>query len=146
MKRRERLNLIQEIVSKQSISTQRELQRVLELAGVNTSQTCLSHDLHELKIKKKRKDGKFFYSCLTELEIYIYHFVLKVSFSDVLVVISTQLGEADILAEAFDKEKRPEILGTLAGADTLLLICANQKVAKVLMQEIEKGMYVKNPK
>jgi arginine repressor len=52
MKRRERLNFIQEIVSKQSISTQRELQRILELAGVTTSQTCLSHDLHELKIKK----------------------------------------------------------------------------------------------
>ena len=130
MKREERLDLIKQIISENQIATQEELQSVLESKGVKITQASLSRDIRELHIIKKREGGKSFYVFLTELNApsqsllqqYFSNFVLKV------------------LANAFDDEKRPEILGTLAGADTLLLICKDEQAARDLALEIEDAL------
>ncbi|QPS70770.1 arginine repressor [Lactococcus garvieae] len=148
MKREERLALIKQIISENKITTQEELQSVLESRGVKITQASLSRDIRELHIIKKREDGKSFYVFLTDfnapsqslLHQYFTNFVLKVDVASVNVVVHTHLGEADVLANAFDDEKRPEILGTLAGADTLLLICKDEQTAKTLAQEIEDAL------
>ncbi|MEY8442940.1 arginine repressor [Lactococcus ileimucosae] len=148
MKREERLDLIKQIISENQIATQEELQSVLESKGVKITQASLSRDIRELHIIKKREEGKSFYVFLTELnspsqsllQQYFSNFVLKVSFASVNVVVHTHLGEADLLANAFDDEKRPEILGTLAGADTLLLICKDEQAARDLALEIEDAL------
>lgn len=148
MKREERLDLIRQIISENQIATQEELQSVLESKGVKITQASLSRDIRELHIIKKREDGKSFYVFLTEfnapsqslLQQYFTNFVQKVSHASVNVVVHTHLGEADLLANAFDDEKRPEILGTLAGADTLLLICKDEQSAESLAQEIENAL------
>ena len=74
------------------------------------------------------------------LQQYLTNFVLKVDVASVNVVVHTHLGEADLLANAFDDEQRPEILGTLAGADTLLLICKDEAAAERLALEIEDAL------
>lgn len=148
MKREERLNLIKQIISENKIGTQEELQSVLESRGVKITQASLSRDIRELHIIKKREDGKSFYVFLTELnspsqsllQQYLTNFVLKVDVASVNVVVHTHLGEADLLANAFDDEQRPEILGTLAGADTLLLICRDEATAESLALEIEDAL------
>ena len=60
------------------------------------------------------------------------------------MVVHTHLGEADLLANALDaladSGERPDILGTLAGADTLLITCASEKAAKALALEIENAL------
>lgn len=145
MKRNERLNLIKEIISKNQVTTQENLQALLEEHGVNITQATLSRDIREMSLIKKRVDGKSFYSFLngedgqiqSDLQLYFSRFVLKVASSSVMVVIHTQLGEADILANVLDAEERKEILGTLAGADTLLVTCDSETSAKALVVEIE---------
>ncbi|AYG01295.1 MULTISPECIES: arginine repressor [Lactococcus] len=145
MKRNERLNLIKEIISKNQVATQENLQEILEAEGVSITQATLSRDIREMNIIKKRRDGKSFYSFLdgedgriqSELQLYFSRFVIKVASSSVMVVVHTRLGEADLLANALDAEEREEILGTLAGADTLLVTCVSEAAARALVVEIE---------
>lgn len=143
MQRGERLNIIKEIVSNKKIATQEELQDLLVKQGVIVTQATLSRDIRKLNIIKKREEKGSFYSLLgteksefqSQLELYFHNFALSANSSGPLVVIKSKLGEADVLANAFD-EDRPDILGTIAGADTLLVICASDKDAKALTKEI----------
>ena len=52
-----------------------------------------------------------------------------------MLVLHTELGEADVLANIIDSDENPEILGTVAGADTLLVICKDAVVAERLESE-----------
>lgn len=147
MKRAERLNIIKDIVTNNKVSTQEELQNLLSNEGVVVTQATLSRDIRKLNIIKKRDKGESFYSLLTsgnekihsDLHLYFYNFVISATSVGALIVIRTKLGEADILANALDdeRENRTDILGTIAGADTLLVICASEKDATVLTAEIK---------
>ena len=141
MKRDKRLEIIKEIVTNNKISTQEELQSLLLERGVEvTREATLSRDIRKLNIIKKRDKGESFYSFLTsgnskinsDLQLYFYNFVISAKSVGALVVIRTKLGEADVLANALDDERdsRTDILGTIAGADTLLVICASRKSGK----------------
>ncbi|MCD0151380.1 arginine repressor, partial [Streptococcus agalactiae] len=55
-------------------------------------------------------------------------------------VLNTNLGEASVLANFIDEKGLPEILGTMAGADTLLVICQNEDIAKVFEKELSVGL------
>ena len=148
MKRTERLTLITEIVTGNKIATQEDLQASLEERGVSITQATLSRDMRELNIIKKRENGKSFYSFLhlesevqrSNLQLQFSRFVVKVASSSVMVVVHTHLGEADLLANALDAQKRSDILGTIAGADTLLITCASAKAAKALVTEISDAL------
>lgn len=147
MKRDKRLEIIKEIVTNNKISTQEELQSLLLERGVEVTQATLSRDIRKLNIIKKRDKGESFYSFLTygnskinsDLQLYFYNFVISAKSVGALVVIRTKLGEADVLANALDDERdsRTDILGTIAGADTLLVICASEKAANILTAEIK---------
>ena len=147
MKRDERLEIIRNLIATTRISTQDELQSLLEQEGVIVTQATLSRDIRKLNIIKKRDKGESFYSFLTlgndkinsDLQLYFYNFVLSAESVGALVVIRTKLGEADLLANALDdeRENRKNILGTIAGADTLLVICRSEKDANVLTAEIK---------
>lgn len=148
MKRAERLKLITSIISSYQISTQEDLQSYLEQQGIEITQATLSRDIRELNIIKKRENGKSFYSFLTDeksanrsnLQLHFARFVVKVATASVMVVVHTHLGEADLLANAIDAENRPTILGTIAGADTLLITCASENAAKTLVLEIKDAL------
>ncbi|MFC4653164.1 arginine repressor [Lactococcus nasutitermitis] len=145
MKRDERLALIKKIVEKHEIATQEDLQAMLEEQGIVITQATLSRDIRELNIIKKRENGRSFYSFLpsdvaqtqSNLQAHFARFVIKVAYSSVMVVVHTHLGEADLLANALDDEGREDILGTLAGADTLLITCASELAAENLTTEIQ---------
>ena len=128
--------------------TQEELQVILKSQGVVITQATLSRDMRELNIIKKRENGRSFYSFLQEkneenpsnLRTQLEQFVVKVASSSVMVVVHTHLGEADLLANALDElvdqGVRTDILGTLAGADTLLITCVSESAAQALCAEI----------
>ncbi|PCR99625.1 arginine repressor [Lactococcus fujiensis] len=148
MKRAERLTLITSIITSHQIATQEDLQVYLEREGVEITQATLSRDIRELNIIKKRENGKSFYSFLadenkeshTDLQMHFARFVVKVAAASVIVVVHTHLGEADLLANAIDSENRPSILGTIAGADTLLITCISETAATALLTEIEDAI------
>ncbi|GBG97541.1 arginine repressor [Lactococcus termiticola] len=146
MQRTERLEIIKEVILEEKISTQEMLQKALSERGIEVTQATLSRDIRKLHIIKKREGNESYYGILdpereklqSQLHLYFYNFVISARSALNQVVITTKLGEADVLANAFDEGKndRPEILGTIAGADTLLVICESEKAAKVLVAEI----------
>ncbi len=148
MKRTERLQLITSMITNHRIATQEELQTRLQKEGVEITQATLSRDIRELHIVKKRENGKSFYSFFrresgrnqSNLQQHFTRFAVKAAAASVMVVVHTHLGEADLLANAIDSENRTSILGTIAGADTLLITCSSETAAKTLLLEIKDAL------
>lgn len=147
MKKIERHELIKQLIRENKIETQEGLSRQLAENGAVTTQATLSRDIRELGIIKSRTANGSFYVLLDEqsnniediAQSYRNH-VLTVSSVMFMVVVHTRLSEADILANILDDSGNPGILGTLAGADTLLITCANIEEAQKLHNEISKAI------
>ncbi|MBM7641938.1 arginine repressor [Streptococcus loxodontisalivarius] len=142
MNKKERHVKIKEMIKTGRIGTQEEIKDRLEEIGVYVTQATLSRDLREIGLMKLRaEDGKLYYSLTesdsTHFSANVSEYIIKVSRAEFMLVLTTRLGEADVLANVIDGEKRQEILGTVAGADTLLVICQSAAIAKELEKEIQ---------
>ena len=67
-------------------------------------------------------------------------YVLKVDRAGFMLVLHTNLGEADVLANLIDNDAIEAILGTIAGADTLLVICRDEEIAKRFEKDLSAGL------
>jgi len=131
MERIYRLELIKELLGKRTISNHDELQSELQKQGVNVTQATLSRDLKTLRVSRVTdKFGKTRYvlqdpgSPQFQTEELPDHLsgVVSIEFSGQLGVIKTIPGFANAVAYYIDQVKIPEIMGTIAGDDTILLI------------------------
>ncbi|MFV0556473.1 MAG: arginine repressor [Lactovum sp.] len=142
----ERRQLIKKIISENQISTQMQLLEVLFKEGIDVTQATLSRDMKEIGLAKFRKNDMNYYAVYDQAQVapdftMIYReFILSVQSVMFMIVCHTRLGEADLLANEFDESNRPEILGTIAGADTLLIVCQNMKSADDLVKEIQEAI------
>lgn len=132
-----RLEVIKMIVSSQEISSQEELLRELDKAGFSLTQATLSRDLKQLKVvKATNAAGRYIY-VLPASPLYRRvsdtHLTaaavrqagaLSVKFSGNIAVVHTLPGHASHIAYDIDNKKFEEILGTLAGDDTIILVLA----------------------
>lgn len=132
--RKERIKKIIEIIRYKRISNQDELQKVLSEVGFNVTQATLSRDLRLIKTSKISDGrGEYFYK-IDERELnntttfdddsdqpYVGNLV-SIQFSGNLAVIKTRRGYANAIAHDIDKSGLPEIIGTIAGNDTLLAV------------------------
>ena len=134
-KRTERLLTIKRIISTYPISGQDELLEKLNDMGFNYTQATLSRDLKFLKVGKIVDDSKGNIYVLPEMQIiketsgedkkFPVSGFLSLEFSGNLAVIKTMPGFAGGIASAVDNLKTYEILGTIAGDDTILIIPRN---------------------
>ncbi|MDR0199698.1 MAG: arginine repressor [Streptococcaceae bacterium] len=144
MKRQERIAFIQQLISEQEITTQDELLSALHDAGENVSQATLSRDLRDYHIAKEKRGDRFVYAAFSgqqnpenpQQTTISGHYITRVAAVEFMLVIHTGLGEADLLANEFDRADRGDVLGTVAGADTLLVICTSARAASELAQEL----------
>ena len=141
MNKKDRQERIIRLIQEGNIGTQEEIKRYLQDDGISVTQATLSRDLRELGLLKLRNsDGKLYYSLSTQtnpqLDPAIYSYVKKLERAGFMLVIHINLGEADVLANIIDAENNDTILGTVAGADTLLVICKDEMVASRLEKEI----------
>ncbi|MCF0240172.1 MAG: arginine repressor [Streptococcus gallolyticus] len=141
MNKKERQNKIRQLIQSGRIGTQEEIKRQLLEEGISVTQATLSRDLREIGLLKLRDaDGKLYYSVShpsnLQLSPSVYEYVTKVNRADFMLVLHTNLGEADILANIIDGQGNPNILGTVAGADTLLVICKDSNVAAGFEREL----------
>lgn len=128
--RTERLLIIKEMIGNQKISSQEELLSLLELKGLNYTQATLSRDLKFLKVNKISDPEKGYIYELPNQHINGGDFAISfaargfisIQFAHHLCVIKTQPGYASSLASLIDKNSPFEILGTIAGDDTILII------------------------
>ena len=132
---------ILDIIEKQEIETQEELASALNARGIRVTQATVSRDIKELRLLKVlTPSGKYKYATgdqadnnLTDRFIrMLAESLLSVSSANNLIVVKTLSGSANVAAEALDSMHWPEVLGTLAGDNTVLLIIrANEETLTV---------------
>jgi transcriptional regulator of arginine metabolism len=137
----QRHNAIRELVSHSLVANQDELRRKLRRRGFEVTQATLSRDLHEMRLSKGPAgyvlpNGNGNGSAIDveddgppSVEEMIESFGLRVRQAMNQVVVSTVMGGAQPVAASLDHEAWPEILGTLAGDDTVLVICLDPRRA-----------------
>lgn len=136
-----RHDLIRAMIRQEKIGRQTDIQQALEAQGVVVTQTTLSRDLRELGVIKIYENGQSFYSLAVEDEggsfiQLLAQYAYKVDRASFILVFHSDLGEAALMANIIDAEKPKSILGTLAGADTLLVICRDEEAAKQVEADI----------
>ena len=141
MRKRERHQLIKRMITEEKLGTQKEIQDRLEACDVFVTQTTLSRDLRELGLTKVKKNDVVYYVLANETEKidlaeFLSHHLEGVARAEFTLVLHTKLGEAVVLANVVDSNKDGWILGTVAGANTLLVICKDQHAAKVMEERL----------
>lgn len=138
-----RQSAIMQIISQNDIKTQEELSEKLTEMGFNTTQATISRDIKELRlIKVSSLSGGYKYSApsqsedagfLPRLRTIFKECVIGIEQAQNLVVIKTITGMANAAAYAIDQLKIDNIVGTIAGDDTILVILGdNEKAAQFI--------------
>lgn len=129
MRKRERHELILEVIRSHRVTSQEGLRELLGERGTEVTQATLSRDIRELRlVKVPGSDGTSVYSSPDEwdstpsLDTLLPALFHSADGVDHLLVVRTMKGGAQTVAAAIDWEEWPEVLGTLAGDDTILII------------------------
>ena len=145
MSKRERHAQILDVIKENRVSSQEALRELLLDRGTEVTQATLSRDIRELRlVKVPDADGTAHYSLPEEwestppLESLLPTLFRSVDGVDHLLVIHTLKGAAQTVAAAIDWEEWPEVVGTLAGDDTILIILRNTKALADLRGRIER--------
>ena len=127
--KRDRQGTILEIIRQERVTSQMELREHLAGRGIGVTQATLSRDLRDLRLVKVREAGGGSHYTLPEewehtppLETLLPSLFVSAEGSGNLLVVRTMTGGAQTVALGIDWEEWPEILGTIAGDDTVLLI------------------------
>jgi len=143
MSKAARQKTILELLRRGPIESQEELQGVLAKRGFDVGQATLSRDMRELGVVKTY-DGYVAGSgispgepVLPSVSRLVREFVLEVRLAQNLLVLKTSVGSAQPVAAAMDAEDWPEVVGTLGGDDTILVISQDNKAAHQLARRIE---------
>ncbi len=148
--KRYRYNKIKEIVQSRSIETQEELANALMEEGIEVTQATVSRDIKELMlIKIPTGDGHYRYALSPEENVLLSRnrinrlfqdSITRVDFALNQVVLHTLPGSAQAVAFAIDHAKWSEIIGTLAGDDTILLIARSEADVQDVLKRISNLM------
>lgn len=127
---------IREVIANNDIETQDELVDFLKNAGFNITQATVSRDIKELHlVKVPMADGRYKYSLpadqrfnpLQKLKRSLIDAFVKIDSAGNLIVMKTLPGNANAIAALIDHLDWEEILGTIGGDDTILIICRTTK-------------------
>ena len=145
MRKNDRHQLVKTMIKEEKLGTQKEIQDRLEAQGIYVTQTTLSRDLREIGLTKDKKKGLTYYVLAHETEeIDFIEFLAKhvesVARAEFSLVLRTGLGEATVLANVVDSSFDSRILGTVAGANTLLVVCRDQAAAQEIEEQIQEVM------
>ena len=132
---------IRELVSKQEIVSQDEMRRRLYRQGHRVTQATLSRDIHELRLVKTAEGYKLPQDdaedgFLPSLERLIREFVYDAISTQNMVVVKTSAGSAQPVSAALDAEEWEEVVGTIGGDDTILVIAPDAKQAEKVVARI----------
>lgn len=151
MNRIARRKMIEQLISDHKIETQDELLALLNQQGVETTQATISRDIHALNIVKANNgEGRTYYVQLqltpehdfSRLYAGIRDNVRTIETVQFINVVKTALNSsyATILGGMFDELDIPEVVGTLAGNDTLIIISKSNDDAQVIYNLIVEHM------
>jgi transcriptional regulator of arginine metabolism len=143
--KQQRQTAIREVLNQSPVPSQDELRRKLARRGFHVTQATLSRDIRELRLSK----GPAGYSLpsapieedddsLPGIREVLSSFGLEVRLAMNQLVLITTTGSAQPVAAGIDYEDWPEVVGTIAGDDTVLIICPDERQARTLKVRIEE--------
>jgi transcriptional regulator of arginine metabolism len=136
-----------ELVDRESLHSQEEVRRRLRQRGFDATQATISRDIAELGLVKRAGDGAYQRpgaetpnpeTALTALERATAEFLRRVDRVQQLVVVRTGIGQAQPLAIALDRAQLPEVVGTIGGDDTILIITRDARRAAALAKRLQE--------
>ena len=141
----DRQKALLDVIAKQAVSTQAAIKDLLRERGIEADQATLSRDIRELGLVKASDDGSHYRYASVEsvtppvhmkASAILARLVKKIDCSGNLLVVKTDPGEASPIALALDRMSWAEILGTVAGDDTLLVVVKEGSSARKLAKKI----------
>ncbi len=143
MNKKERQQLILDIIEQYEISTQEELTKKLNEAGKNISQATISRDIKELNLIKsdgkgvKSKYVRFSCQQMSGKAVDLFKSItLSISHVNNLIVIKTLSGHGSAAAAVVDGMNFPQVMGTIAGDDTILVITHSEYDAQMIVKSL----------
>ena len=140
-----RHDLILDIIDKKDIETQEELAAELKARGVKVTQATVSRDIKELRlVKALAPDGSYRYATAEKGENGLNERLIRM-FSETVVsmvsaynqiIIRTLPASANIAAETIDSLQWPEVLGTIAGDNTILMIVHSVEEVRPVLERL----------
>lgn len=144
----ERHERILSIIRERIVETQEELLEALADEGIHVTQATVSRDIKELGlIKRPVGDGRYRYcvphdldreSSESRLRRFFEDSVVGIDASENLVVVKTLTGNAHAVAAAIDAVNWREILGTVAGDDTILIVARSREHVQDILEKLTK--------
>ena len=136
---------ILEVIKENIIGTQEELADILKQEGFNVTQATVSRDIKELAlIKISAGNDQYRYSLPTEITVsetrlrfMLKEFVLNYAASENILVVRTAPGNANAVASALDNAQWAEILGSVAGDDTILMVARKKEEIPRIIEKLE---------
>jgi transcriptional regulator of arginine metabolism len=127
-----------------SFASQEDLQRVMRKRGFRVGQATLSRDIRDLNLSKTAQGYSVPHGdsavgvALPPVSRLVREFVLGVRTAQNQLVVKTIVGSAQPVAAALDEADWPEVVGTIAGDDTILIVCPDKEDARKLAGQIEE--------
>tara|TARA_B100000929_G_scaffold49534_2_gene35947 strand:+ start:3799 stop:4272 length:474 start_codon:yes stop_codon:yes gene_type:complete len=148
MSKSQRQHLLAKILEEQAVSSQAKLVELLKAEGIEVTQATLSRDLEELGAVKVRVPvGDSIYAVpdnptervlpVDYLRRVLGEWLVEVSVSNNIVVLRTPPGSAHVVASAVDRASLPEIIGTVAGDDTVILVAASDTTGEKVSEKLK---------
>lgn len=139
--------MIFDIIENNEVETQEELADLLRNAGINVTQATVSRDIKELRlIKILSESGKYRYSSLKSPESNINNRIVKVfkesvvniDYAGNIIVIKTLAGTASAASVAIDALDWNEIMGCIAGDDTIFVLIKKSELMEDIVKKFRK--------
>ena len=144
----DRQSKILEIIEREPIDTQEQLQQRLQEQGITCTQATISRDIKQLHlIKEPMGQGKYRYAVYVQrnrlnvadkLRTIFRESIVSVDYAQNIVVIKTMAGLANAAAAALDSMSIPYMVGSLAGDDTAMLVMRDTDSARSFCDEIHE--------
>ena len=144
MKNRRQRRIL-EIVSNETIGTQKELAERLQQEGFETTQATISRDIKELLLVKVNIGGNRYKYVIAQdtpvtdakLRMVLREFIISYDYSENLLILNTAPGNANTVASAIDRASWPQVIGSLAGDDTVMLVIKPASAVHEVVEKIE---------
>jgi transcriptional regulator of arginine metabolism len=145
----QRQGVIVEVVEREPIYNQELLRRRLRARGFDVTQATLSRDIKELGLVKRAADGAYQRPAPPSVartaeaaeagaRRMAREFLRSFELVQQLVVLKTDAGQANVLAIALDRASLPEVAGTIAGDDTILVVTRDPRQASAFVKQLEE--------
>jgi len=147
MPKAQRQSAILDVIRQQSVRSQEQLRRLIRASGFDVTQATLSRDIRELGLVKGGADGAYLtsspgqpsgHTAASMLHRALTDYLARVDRVQQLVLVRTGPGQAQLLGVAIDGARMPEVVGTLAGDDTILIIAPDVRRARTLVKRLEE--------